>query len=159
MHTHIRGLQMLVFQKILRTYLMDITCCQFSYINRLQMKLWDLKIVVNKCVYMSLLFTYVHTKSTKESKRITETHGEPSEISKMELFAKIVHGFHLLTIFAKAPSQMFDWILNRPLSQFTLTTFTTNIALLYPLKISENCRLPDVFRGYRSGALVENGLT
>ena len=108
---------------------------------------------------MSLLFTYVHTKSTKESKRITETHGEPSEISKMELFAKIVHGFHLLTIFAKALSQMFDWILNRPLSQFTLTTFTTNIALLYHLKISENCRLPDVFRGYRSGALVENGLT
>ena len=105
---------------VLRTYLVDIPCCQFSYINRLQMKLRDLKIVVNKCAYMSLLFTYVHTKSTKESKRITETHWEPSEISKMELFAKIVHGFHLSTIFAKAPSQMFDWILSRPLSQLYL---------------------------------------
>ena len=143
---------------VLRTYLVDIPCCQFSYINRLQMKLRDLKIVVNKCAYMSLLFTYVHTKSTKESKRITETHWEPSEISKMELFAKIVHGFHLSTIFAKAPSQMFDWILSRPLSQFILTPFTTNLALPYPLKTSENCRFPDVFRGYRSRALVENGL-
>ena len=36
--------------------------------------------------------------------------------------------------------------------------FSTNVPLLYPLKTSENIRFSDVFRGYRSGTLVENGL-
>ena len=36
--------------------------------------------------------------------------------------------------------------------------FSTNVPLLYSLKTSENGRLSDVFRGYRSGTLVENGL-
>ena len=36
--------------------------------------------------------------------------------------------------------------------------FSTNVPLLYSLKTSENRRLSDVFRGYRSGTLVENGL-
>ena len=32
----------------------------------------------------------------------------------MDLFAKILNGFRLLTIFAeKAPSQMLDWVGNR----------------------------------------------
>ena len=34
-----------------------------------------------------------------------------------------------------------------------------NVALLYPLKTSENPRFSDVFSGYRSGTLVENGLS
>ena len=36
--------------------------------------------------------------------------------------------------------------------------FSTNVPFLYPLKISENLRFSDVFRGYRSVTLVENGL-
>ena len=36
--------------------------------------------------------------------------------------------------------------------------FSTNIPFLYPLKTSENLRVSDVFRGYRGGTLVENGL-
>ena len=36
--------------------------------------------------------------------------------------------------------------------------FSTNVPLLYPLKTSENLRFSDVFRGYRSGTLVENEL-
>ena len=36
--------------------------------------------------------------------------------------------------------------------------FSTNVSLLYTLKRSENWRFPDVFRVYRSGTLVENGL-
>ena len=40
-----------------------------------------------------------------------------------------------------------------------LNIFSTNVSLLYPLKTSENRRLSDVFREYRSGTLVENGLT
>ena len=40
-----------------------------------------------------------------------------------------------------------------------LNIFSTNVKLLYPLKTSENRRFSDVFRGYRSGTLVENGLT
>ena len=37
--------------------------------------------------------------------------------------------------------------------------FSTNVPLLYPLKTSENLRFTDVFRGYRSGTLVESGLS
>ena len=36
--------------------------------------------------------------------------------------------------------------------------FSTNVSLLYPLKTLENLRFSDVFRGYRSRTLVENGL-
>ena len=39
-----------------------------------------------------------------------------------------------------------------------INPFSTNVPLLYPLKTSENRRLFDVFRGYRSETLVENGL-
>ena len=39
-----------------------------------------------------------------------------------------------------------------------LNAFSTNISLLYPLQTSENRSFSDVFRGYRSRALVENGL-
>ena len=37
-------------------------------------------------------------------------------------------------------------------------TFSTNVPSLYPLKTSENRRFSDVFRGYRIGTLVENGV-
>ena len=36
--------------------------------------------------------------------------------------------------------------------------FSTNAPFLYLLKTSENLRFFDVFRGFRSGALVGNGL-
>ena len=36
--------------------------------------------------------------------------------------------------------------------------FSTSVALPYPLKTSENRRFSDVFRGYGSGTLVEDGL-
>ena len=39
-----------------------------------------------------------------------------------------------------------------------INQFSTNAPLLYPPKTSENRRFSDVFRGYRSGTLVENGL-
>ena len=39
-----------------------------------------------------------------------------------------------------------------------LNPFSTYVPLLYPLKASEDLRFSDVFRGYRSGTLVENGL-
>ena len=39
-----------------------------------------------------------------------------------------------------------------------LNPFSTNVPLLYPLKTSENLWFSDVFRGYGSGTLVENGL-
>ena len=40
-----------------------------------------------------------------------------------------------------------------------INPFSTSAPLLHPLKTSENRRFSDVFRGYRSGTLVENGLT
>ena len=39
-----------------------------------------------------------------------------------------------------------------------LNPFSTNVSLLYSLKISENLWFSDNFRGYKSEALVENGL-
>ena len=39
-----------------------------------------------------------------------------------------------------------------------LNQFSTSVPLLYPLKTSENLQFSDVFREYRSGTLVENGL-
>ena len=41
------------------------------------------------------------------------------------------------------------------LKQFELNPFSTNVPFLYPLKISQNLRFSDVFRGYRSETLVE----
>ena len=40
----------------------------------------------------------------------------------------------------------------------TINPFSTNVPLLYSLKTSENRWFSDVFSGYRSGTLVENGL-
>ena len=39
-----------------------------------------------------------------------------------------------------------------------INPFSTSVGLLYPLKTSKNLRSSDVFRGYRSGTLVENQL-
>ena len=39
-----------------------------------------------------------------------------------------------------------------------INPFSINVPLLYPLKTSENLRFSDVFRGYRSRTLFENGL-
>ena len=39
-----------------------------------------------------------------------------------------------------------------------INPFSNNVPLLYPRKTSENRRFSDVFTGYRSGTLVENGL-
>ena len=43
-------------------------------------------------------------------------------------------------------------------SQIFVNPFSTNAPLLYPLRTSENRGVSDVFRRYRSGTLVENGL-
>ena len=40
-----------------------------------------------------------------------------------------------------------------------INPFSANVPPLQPLKTSENRRFSDVFRGYTSGALVENGLS
>ena len=39
-----------------------------------------------------------------------------------------------------------------------INPFSNNVALLYPLKTSQNLRFSDVFRGYKSGTSAENGL-
>ena len=44
------------------------------------------------------------------------------------------------------------------LSKNAFNPFSKNVPLLYPLKTSENEKFSDVFRGGRSGTLVENGL-
>ena len=42
------------------------------------------------------------------------------------------------------------------LSKLFINPFSTNVPLLCPLKTSENRGFSDVFREYRSGALIEN---
>ena len=44
-------------------------------------------------------------------------------------------------------------------NQKWINLFSTNVPLLYPLKISENRSFSNVFREYRCGTLAENGLT
>ena len=44
-----------------------------------------------------------------------EAYSEPSRTSNMELFAKIINSWKPWTISQKAPSYMFDWVLNKPL--------------------------------------------
>ena len=39
-----------------------------------------------------------------------------------------------------------------------INPFSTNVPLLYPLRTSKNLRFSDIFRGYKSGTLAENGL-
>ena len=48
--------------------------------------------------------------------------------------------------------------LEHALISCSINLFSTNILLLYLLKVSENLRFSDVFRGNRSGTLVENRL-
>ena len=43
-------------------------------------------------------------------------------------------------------------------SLLLINQFSTKVPLPYPLKISETLWFTDVFRRYRSGTLVENGL-
>ena len=40
----------------------------------------------------------------------------------------------------------------------SISPFSTNVPLLYPLKTPENWRFSNVFREYRGGILVEKGL-
>ena len=49
----------------------------------------------------------------------------------------------------------YNWL---PYINLPFNPFSTNIPFLYLLKTSENWRFSDVFRGYRSESLVENGL-
>ena len=45
-----------------------------------------------------------------------------------------------------------------PDRELYINLFSNKVPLLYPLKTLENQRFSDVFRGYSSGTLVENGL-
>ena len=45
----------------------------------------------------------------------SEAYSEPSQTSKMKVFAKIVSGFEPFTVFTKSSMFGFDWGLNAPL--------------------------------------------
>ena len=45
---------------------------------------------------------------------------------------------------------------NHLICQPRFNPFSTNVSFLYPLKILQNIRFPEVFRGHRSGTWVEN---
>ena len=60
------------------------------------------------------------------------------------------------TCFQSKNSPCIDLILTN--KKYLLDPFSTNVPLLNALKISENLQFSDVFRGFRSKTLVENGL-
>ena len=90
-----------------------------------------------------------------------------------------VHKYHMLSLVLI--KKLFEWSswmsINRYIHKYTasfnkkvyfgnvikhkwnLNSFSTNIPFLHPLKTSENLRFSDVFRGYRSGTLVESRLS
>ena len=47
----------------------------------------------------------------------------------MEVFAKIVNGFPLITISTKTPSKMFDWVLDTPLCSKHINNYFYQIRL------------------------------
>ena len=60
----------------------------------------------------------------------------------IELFTKIV------------PSWMFDRVINKYTSAVRVQVNLFNVPFLYPLKMSENQRFSDIFRGYKNGTLA-----
>ena len=77
-----------------------------------------------------------------------------STIYHMELFCGYT-GSKQVTIFTKKLS---DRVQNTPVKLFTFNPCSTNVPIVFPLKTSENRRFSDVFKGDRSGILVENRL-
>ena len=65
---------------------------------------------------------------------------------KYELFSVIV-----------AYNSLYQKVLRRKFATL-INPFSINVPFIYPLETSENLRYSDVFRTYRSGTLVENGL-
>ena len=53
---------------------------------------------------------------------------------------------------------MLSLIKTNSISDTEFNPFSTNVPFLHPLNTSENRKFSDVFRGYRSRTLVENGL-
>ena len=60
----------------------------------------------------------------------------------IELFTKIV------------PSWMLDRVINKYTSAVRVQVNFFNVPFLYPLKMSENQRFSDIFRGYKNGTLA-----
>ena len=73
-----------------------------------------------------------------------------------EYIIKVIYHFQPMLTSGKPPVNIRKTILCILLSR--INPFSTNVSLLYPQKTSENLRFSDVFRGCRSGTLIENGL-
>ena len=61
----------------------------------------------------------------------SEIYLEPSQTSMIELLSKIINIFQPLTIFLKAPSQMFDWVLNAQLNDLLKYVNQKNIWVFF----------------------------
>ena len=64
------------------------------------------------------------------------------------------HSFHAVIV---AYNSLYQKVLRRKFATL-INPFSINVPFLYPLETSENLRYSEVFRRYRSGTLVENGL-
>ena len=69
-----------------------------------------------------------------------------SYLVAINLISRLVHKAFIVLCISSSPPIIF------------FNPFSTNVPLLYPLETSEKRTFSDVFRGYRSGTLVENGL-
>ena len=64
------------------------------------------------------------------------------------------NSFHAVIV---AYNSLYQKVLRRKFVTM-INPFSINVPFLYPLETSENLRYSEVFRRYRSGTLVENGL-
>ena len=64
------------------------------------------------------------------------------------------NSFHVVIV---AYNLLYQKVLRRKFATL-INPFSINVPFLYPLETSENLRYSEVFRRYRSGTLVENGL-
>ena len=81
-----------------------------------------------------------------------------THILRLVLFPYNWQNVVVLKGFTKLPG-LCKGILPRKFFKIISYPFSTIVPLLYLLKTSENRRFFDVFKGYRSGTLFENGLT
>ena len=81
-----------------------------------------------------------------------------SHISSLSVFAVKFERVNTSWVSEKQAVWISIWLFPKTMALQQWNPFPTNVLLLYPLKTSKNRRFSVVFRGYRSGTLVENGL-
>ena len=88
---------------------------------------------------------------------MTEVCLEPYQTSKMELFMETVNAWKPFTVFAKSSILIFTSVLNTPLGELLLNSFSADIPFLYSIKTSQNQSFSDFLMDSRMEHWLEMG--